>query len=67
MSAIPVLSPLSTDYRWPAEGPSRAPYWVFTDPAVYEREQANIFRGRVWHYLGLEAEVPEPGSYNRVW
>ncbi|MEO7403448.1 MAG: Rieske 2Fe-2S domain-containing protein [Burkholderiales bacterium] len=63
MSAVPTLSPLSTDYRWPAEGPSRAPYWVFTDPAVYEREQANIFRGRVWHYLGLEAEVPEAGSY----
>lgn len=50
-------------YRWPAEGVSRAPYWVFNDPTIYEREQANIFRGRVWHYIGLEAEVPQPGSF----
>lgn len=52
-----------TEYRWPEEGGARAPYWVFGDRAVYEREQARIFRGRVWHYLGVEAEVPEPGSY----
>ena len=47
---------------WPAEGPSRAPYWTFVDPATYEREQQRIFRGSAWHFLGLEAEVPEPGS-----
>lgn len=51
------------DRRWPAEGPSRAPYWVFSDPAIHEREQERIFRGPVWHYLGLECEVPEPGSF----
>ena len=53
---------------WPAEGPSRAPYWTFVDPATYEREQQRIFRGSAWHFLGLEAEVPEPGSFktNRV-
>lgn len=50
-------------YAWPAEGPSRAPYWVFTDQAIYEREQERIFRGPVWHYIGLEAEVPDPGCY----
>ncbi|MFM9970629.1 MAG: Rieske 2Fe-2S domain-containing protein [Burkholderiales bacterium] len=53
---------------WPAEGPSRAPYWTFVDPATYQREQEKIFRGSNWHFLGLEAEVPDPGSYksNRI-
>jgi phenylpropionate dioxygenase-like ring-hydroxylating dioxygenase large terminal subunit len=51
------------DYAWPGEGVSRAPYWVFNDPAIYEREQARIFRGRAWHYVGLGVEVPEPGCY----
>ena len=48
---------------WPAEGYTRAPYWVYTDPDLYTREQAQIFRGPVWNYIGLEAEVPEPGDY----
>lgn len=55
------LRPFAT-HAWPAAGPARAPYWVFTDPSVYELEQERIFRGPVWHYLGVEAEVPEPGS-----
>ena len=56
-----VLAP--RDYRWPAEGPNRAPYWVFEDPSIYAREQQQVFRGRTWHFVGLEAEVPEPGSF----
>lgn len=50
-------------YEWPAEGGARAPYWAFTDQTIYDREQARIFRGEVWHYLGVEAEVPDPGCY----
>ncbi|MBL0420068.1 Rieske 2Fe-2S domain-containing protein [Ramlibacter sp. AW1] len=48
---------------WPAEGFTRAPYWAYRDPALYALEQERIFRGPHWHYLGLEAEVPERGSY----
>lgn len=63
-AAVPIEREIPVSvYRWPEEGGARAPYWVFTDQAVYEREQERIFRGRVWHYLGVEAEVPEPGSY----
>jgi hypothetical protein len=47
---------------WPAEGYTRAPYWVYTDPDIYAQEQVNIFRGKAWHYVGLEAEVPDVGS-----
>jgi phenylpropionate dioxygenase-like ring-hydroxylating dioxygenase large terminal subunit len=59
--AAPALDPMR--YQWPAEGPSRAPYWTFTDPLVYAREQERIFRGKVWHYVGLEAEVANPGDF----
>jgi phenylpropionate dioxygenase-like ring-hydroxylating dioxygenase large terminal subunit len=54
--------------HWPTEGPSRAPYWAFADADIYVREQERIFRGRAWHFVGLEAEVPEAGSFkaNRI-
>lgn len=48
---------------WPEEGYTRAPYWAYTDPDVYIQEQARIFRGPLWNYVGLEAEVPAPGDY----
>jgi phenylpropionate dioxygenase-like ring-hydroxylating dioxygenase large terminal subunit len=53
--------------QWPAEGFTRAPYWIYRDEEIYAREQAAIFRGPSWHYLGLEAEVPEPGSYKTTY
>ena len=52
---------------WPEEGVSRAPYWIYTDPDIYAREQENIFRGKSWHYVGLEAEVPQPGNYKTTY
>ena len=51
---------------WPEEGVARAPYAVFSDPAIYAAEMRRIFRGPVWHYLGLEAELPEPGCYRLI-
>jgi phenylpropionate dioxygenase-like ring-hydroxylating dioxygenase large terminal subunit len=49
--------------EWPQEGVTRAPYRVMSDPEVYRLEQERIFRGPVWNYLCLEAEIPEPGSF----
>jgi salicylate 5-hydroxylase large subunit len=48
---------------WPKEGVSRVPFWVYTDPGVYEIEQEKIFRGPTWNYVGLEAEVPDKGHF----
>jgi phenylpropionate dioxygenase-like ring-hydroxylating dioxygenase large terminal subunit len=58
---------LSARRQWPAEGFTRAPYWAYSDPDVYAREQEVIFRGKSWHYLGLEAEVPDAGSYKTTY
>jgi anthranilate 1,2-dioxygenase large subunit len=49
--------------HWPAEGVTRVPYRVFADPEIYRLEQERIFRGPVWCYVALEAEVPNPGDF----
>src|SRR5713101_3570706 len=50
---------------WPAEGLTRVPYWVYCDREIYDREQAEIFRGATWSFLCLEAELPNPNTYRR--
>ena len=52
-------------YRWPEEGLTRVPDWVYTDAAVYQREVERIFHGRTWNYVALEAEIPNPGDFIR--
>ncbi len=52
--------------RWPDEGVSRIPYWVYTDPEIYRREQERIFRGPSWCYVALACEVPGPGDFTRT-
>jgi len=51
--------------RWPDAGSSRIPNWVYTDPDIFAREQARIFRGPSWLYVCLEAEIPNPGDFKR--
>lgn len=48
---------------WPAEEMTRVPYQVFLDSAIYEREQERLFRGAVWNYVALEAEIPQPQDF----
>jgi salicylate 5-hydroxylase large subunit len=52
--------------QWPPEGISRVPFWVYSDSAIYEREQQRIFAGPSWSYVGLAAEVPAPGDFKRT-
>ena len=51
---------------WSEPGASRIPARVYTSPEVYARELERIFYGRHWSYVGLAAEVPEPGSFKRT-
>jgi anthranilate 1,2-dioxygenase large subunit len=53
--------------EWPAQGLTRAPFRVLSDPEIYAQEQERIFRGPVWNYLCLEAEIPEPGCYRTTY
>ena len=52
------------DLVWPDDAQT-VPDWIYTDRRVFEREQQLIFRGRNWSYVGLEIEVPTPGSHIR--
>jgi salicylate 5-hydroxylase large subunit len=51
--------------QWPSEGISRVPFWLYTDPEVYAREQQRIFAGPSWCYVALAAEIPGPGDFKR--
>jgi phenylpropionate dioxygenase-like ring-hydroxylating dioxygenase large terminal subunit len=51
---------------WPSEGVRRVPFAVYSDPDIYEEEQRRIFRGPIWHFLGLEAQIPEAGRFITV-
>ena len=58
--------PAFPGYQWPEGGLSRVPYWAYSDPEIYKREQERIFCGASWAYVALEAEIPNPGDYKRT-
>ena len=43
------------------------PYRLYHDPEIYQREQQRIFHGPVWNYLGLDAEIPNPGDFRATY
>ena len=47
-------------------GSSRIPFAAYVDESIYRRELDRFFYGRHWSYVGLEAEVPNPGDYKRT-
>ena len=51
---------------WSEPGSSRIPYWAYTDPDVYQRELQRFFYQGHWCYVGLEAEIPNPGDFKRT-
>src|SRR5215470_15665278 len=51
---------------WPSEGVTRVPFWIYSDPEIYRREQERIFGGQSWCYVGLAAELPERGDFKRT-
>ncbi|MEZ6938728.1 Rieske 2Fe-2S domain-containing protein [Aeromonas sp. S12(2024)] len=48
---------------WPKEGTRRIPSEVYTSDSVYSQEIEYIFQGNTWNYVGLAAEVANPGDY----
>jgi anthranilate 1,2-dioxygenase large subunit len=56
-------SKIAKPIYFPRADGSRIAYEVYTSPEVYESEQELIFRGPVWSFLALEAELPKPGDF----
>ena len=55
----------ASDYKWPEGGLQYIPDWIYTSPAIYQREIERIFHGPTWSFVALEAEIPNPGDYKR--
>ncbi|MSP43494.1 MAG: Rieske (2Fe-2S) protein [Alphaproteobacteria bacterium] len=49
--SITGASPTAVDFRY------------YRDPEIFEAEQRHIYAGPTWSYLGLEAELPNPGDF----
>src|SRR5262249_56320945 len=60
---MPSATTAELSLHWPALGVCRVPYQVFTDPVLYTCEQERIFRGDVWHWVGLEVGAAAPGDF----
>lgn len=52
---------------WPEGGVARVPFRVFSDPEIYALEQEKIFRGPVWVFLCMEADVAKAGDVRTAW
>ena len=66
MTRTTAPSEASTPLHWPAGDTSRIPFAVYTDPALHQRELDRLFYNGHWCYVGLEAEVPNPGDFKRT-
>jgi salicylate 5-hydroxylase large subunit len=51
---------------WEGAGSSRVPFWAYTDETLYQRELERFFYNGHWCYIGLEAEIPNPGDFKRT-
>jgi len=49
--------------HWPADRLTQVPYWLFSDPGIFEREQERIYWGASWNYLALESELANAGDF----
>lgn len=56
---------MTMEWSWPTDGATRLPYWLYSDPEIYAREQERIFGGATWNYVALEAEIPNVGDFKR--
>jgi anthranilate 1,2-dioxygenase large subunit len=48
---------------FPRADGSRVPFKVYSSPEIYQLEQERIFRGPVWSFVAMEAEIPSPGDF----
>ncbi len=54
------------DPKWAGEGTSRIPFWAYTREDLYKKELDRFFYNHHWCYVGLEAEIPNPGDFRRT-
>jgi len=54
------------EVQWESEGTHRIPFLAYTSDDIYKRELERFFYNGHWCYVGLEAEIPNPGDFKRT-
>lgn len=49
--------------QWASGDFAHVPFSLYSDPEIFDREMERIFGGASWAYVGLAAEIPEPGDF----
>ena len=52
--------------HWEGDGTSRIPFMAYSGQAQHDKELERFFYRKHWCYVGLEAEIPEPGDFKRT-
>ena len=60
------LSPAAQPIHWEKGDTSRIPFGVYTDEQRHKKELERFFYKAHWCYVGLEAEIPQPGDFKRT-
>jgi salicylate 5-hydroxylase large subunit len=55
-----------TEAHWEGDGTHRIPFLAYTSDELHKRELERFFYKGHWCYVGLEAEVPNPGDFKRT-
>ena len=55
----------SSRLNWSGDSTHHIPFGVYTDPNRHKLELERFFYNKHWCYVGLEAEIPNPGDYKR--
>lgn len=49
--------------QWASGDFAHVPFVLYSDPEIFDLEMDRIFGGASWAYVGLAAEIPEPGDF----
>jgi salicylate 5-hydroxylase large subunit len=52
--------------HWETGGTSRIPFMAYTEADQHRKELERLFYRKHWCYVGLEAEIPNPGDFTRT-
>ena len=57
---------LAREIAWESPGTSRIPFATYTSEDLHRVELERFFYRNHWCYVGLEAEIPNPGDFKRT-
>ena len=63
---LPAPATFPREPIWEGNGTSRVPFSVYTADQLHQRELERLFYRGHWCYVGLEAEIPNPGDFKRT-